>query len=290
MTSTRLSPLKEHFELHRARLSRSELVVAEYLIGMPVDELIFRSAEEIAAEAGTSDATVIRTAKRLGFSGLPELKRICGRSLASSEPASKRLEHRFRATGTDITKIARQMFAEAHEALKTTEGLVEPEAFDQATSLIDKADTVWCLGLGTAEAVAKHCAVGLSRVGVRTRCSGASGFSLANELVDLRSQDAIVLFHALRETAELKLIADQLNSIGAPVVLISGVRLHALYKEKVSVVLKCVGVPTKLASWNLSAIVISDLLAYGVAVRNQARAMGTKDRLTALREKVSSFD
>ena len=92
--------LKQHFDRHRAQLSRSELAVAEYLVALPIDVLIFKSAEEIASDAGTSDATVIRTARRLGFSGLPELKRICSRAMARTIPTSDRLEQRFRGTGS----------------------------------------------------------------------------------------------------------------------------------------------------------------------------------------------
>lgn len=284
------SELNDRFQLHRLKLSRSELAVAEHLLAMPLEVLVFRSAEEIASETGTSDATVIRTAKRLGFSGLPELKRICGRSLAATTPPSKRLEQRFRATGSDTTKIARQMFAEAQEALKSSEGLAEGEELGRAISLLEQADTVWSLGIGTAEAIAKHCAVGLSRAGIRTRTSGATGFSLANELVDLRSGDVIVLFHALRDMPELKLIVEQGRANGIPVILVSGVQLQALYSDKVSVVLRCVGVPSKLASWNLSAMVIADILSYGVAVRNPSRAIEAKDRLAALRRGITPAD
>ncbi|MCY1666664.1 MurR/RpiR family transcriptional regulator [Rhizobium sp. SL86] len=280
------SELTSRFQQNRTQLSRSELIVAEHLIGMPLEVLIFRSAEEIALETGTSDATVIRTAKRLGFSGLPELKRICGRSLASTLPASKRLEQRLQATGSNIAKVARQMFSEAHEALKSSEELANGQDFDQAISLLEPADTVWCLGFGTAEVIAKHCAIGLSRAGIRTRSCGASGFTLANELIDLRSGDAIVLFHALRDTPELKMIVKKAQTAGIPLVLVSGVQLQAVYADRVSVTLRCVGVHSKLASWNLSAMVIADILCYGVAARNPARAVETKDRLTTLRRDV----
>lgn len=284
------SELTSRFQQNRSQLSRSELIVAEHLIGMPLEVLIFRSAEEIAVETGTSDATVIRTAKRLGFSGLPELKRICGRSLASTTPAGQRLEQRLLATGSDIARVKRQMFAEAQEALKSSEELADVHDLDRAISLLEPADTVWCLGFGTAEVIAKHCAIGLSRTGTRTRTCGASGFTLANELIDLRRGDAIVLFHALRDTSELKLIVKQAEAAGIPLVLVSGVQLQALYADRVSVVLRCVGVQSKLASWNLSAMVIADILCYGVAARNPTRAVEAKNRLAALRSDVGYAD
>lgn len=284
------SVLREHFEEHRTKLSRSELAVAEHLVKMPIDVLIFRSAEEIAAETGTSDATVIRTAKRLGFSGLPELKRVSGRVMARTISTSERLEQRFRATGDDLEKVAGQMFATAREVLTSTEEQMDGAMLAAAISLVEEADTVWCIGMGTAEVEARHCSIALSRAGVRTRCSGASGFTLANELIDLRPADVIVMFHAVRETAEFKLIVRQLRDVGCKVILVCGVQLRANYADKVSAILTCIGSPSKLASWSIGAIVIADLLAYGVAVRNQQQATDAKKRLADLRDQALRND
>ena len=280
--------LMERFQQHRAHLSRSEFAVAEHLVAMPIDILIFRSAQEIAAETGTSDATVIRSAKRLGFSGLPELKRVCSRTMAKTVPTTERLQQRFRATGTNLSRVAGQMFAAAREILTSTEEQMDEEALALAVSHLETADTIWCLGFGSAEAEAKHAAVVLSRVGVRTRCSGSSGFSLANELVDLRSKDVVLMFHALRETRELKLVVDQIADVGCKVVLVCGVQLRGGYNDKVSAVLTCVGSPSKLASWSIGAIVIADLLAYGIAVRNQQQAIDSRQRLADLRDRIGA--
>jgi DNA-binding MurR/RpiR family transcriptional regulator len=274
----------------RAQLSRSELTVAEHLVEMPIDVLIFRSAEQIAAEAGTSDATVIRTAKKLGFSGLPELKRICSRTLARTAPAADRLEHRFRATGDDLMNVANQMFDEAREVLTSTQDELDEHALYCAVGMIEAADTVWCLGMGTSETPAKHCATALSRIGMRARCSGASGFALANELIDLRPKDAVIMFHASREVAELNLVVDQITALGCKVVLVCGVQLRNTYQDKVSTVLTCLGVRSKLASWNLSAIVLAELVAYSVAVRNRDKALDAKKRLSDLRRGVGRDD
>ncbi len=284
------SVLKDHFDRNRTSLSRSELVVAEHLVSMPIEVLIFRSAEEIAAETGTSDATVIRAARRLGFSGLPELKRICSRVMAQTIPTSERLEHRFRATGDNLSSVAKQMFEAAREVVTATEEQFDENEVSHAVSILEQADTVWCLGIGTSETEAIHCSVALSRVGLRTRCSGASGFTLANELLDLRRDDVVVMFHALRDADELKLVVRQISEIGCKVILICGVQLKATYEGMVSALITCTSTPAKLASWSLGALVIADILAYGVAVRNQKQAIDSKARLAKLRAAISTTE
>ncbi|WP_157743375.1 hypothetical protein [Ochrobactrum quorumnocens] len=53
---------KQRFEKHRSELTRSDLVVIEHLLSMPVEEMIFQNAEDIASKSGTSDAMFIRAA------------------------------------------------------------------------------------------------------------------------------------------------------------------------------------------------------------------------------------
>jgi DNA-binding MurR/RpiR family transcriptional regulator len=275
--------LQDRFQRHKSKLSRSELAVAEYLLATPIDELVFQNAEDIAARSGTSDATVIRAARRLGFSGLPELKRLCSRAMAKSVPTTERLSQRFRATGDDIVAIKKRVFSTVHEIMDSCEEKLDVAQLSLATQLLDQADTVWCMGIGRSEVEARHCAIALSRVGLRTRHTGSSGFSLANELIDLRAGDVIVLFHTARETPELRLVVDHAEKLGCRVVMVCGVQLTDLYREKVSAVLTCVGSATGLASWTLGAIVVSDMLAYGIAARNQGRALETRERLADLR-------
>ncbi|MCL6705936.1 MurR/RpiR family transcriptional regulator [Pseudomonas sp. R2.Fl] len=278
--------LRDHFQRYKAKLSRSELAVAEYLLATPLDVLIFQSAEDIAAKSGTSDATVTRAARRLGFSGLPELKRLSSRAMAKSVPTTERLSQRFRATGDDLHVITRRIFSTVHEIMTSSEESLDIASLAHAMQLLDHADTVWCLGIGRSEVEAKHCSIALSRVGLRTRHSGSSGFSLANELIDLRAEDVVVLFHTARDTAELKLVVNQVSELGCRVVLVCGAQLTELYRDKVSAVLTCVGSATGLASWTLGAIVVSEILAYGIAARNQDRALDTRKRLAQLRGQI----
>lgn len=278
--------LQDRFQQHKSKLSRSELAVAEYLLATPIDILIFESAEDIAAKSGTSDATVIRAARRLGFTGLPELKRLSSRNMAKSVPTTERLSQRFRATGDDLGRIKKHIFSTAHEIMTSCEEKLEIDSLANAIRLLDAADTVWCLGLGRSEVEARHCATALSRVGLRTRHSGSSGFSLANELVELRQEDVVILFQVARDTAELRLIVNQVSDIGCRVILVCGVQLTELYCDRASAVLTCVGSAAGLASWTLGAVVTSDILAYGIAARNQDRALKSRKRLARLRQQI----
>ena len=70
----RVESLSSRIEEHWQSLRASERAVAEYLAEDPFSAL-YCTASELADRTGTSDATVVRTARALGYSGLPDLKR-----------------------------------------------------------------------------------------------------------------------------------------------------------------------------------------------------------------------
>lgn len=61
--------------LKTIRLTKSNRIIAEYCLNNK-SEIAFLSAAELAEQVGVSDATVVRFAKSLGYSGFLELKQI----------------------------------------------------------------------------------------------------------------------------------------------------------------------------------------------------------------------
>ena len=66
-------------------LTTAERIAAQHMISQPPTSLLFTSAQELGRGSGTSNATVVRTLQRLGYEGLPDLKR----DLASATPREK---------------------------------------------------------------------------------------------------------------------------------------------------------------------------------------------------------
>src|SRR5438552_11195618 len=87
-----------------ADLSPTEQRVARFF-GDHREEVGFVSAIEIAQQLGTSDATVVRTAQRLGYAGLPELKRELLDTLRTRATPALRLGRRLEQLGGEPAAI-----------------------------------------------------------------------------------------------------------------------------------------------------------------------------------------
>src|SRR4030081_1967602 len=113
------------------------------------------SAQEIARAAGTSDATVIRTAKTLGYASLRELRQ----ALAEDEETD--LSARLQATigdspsAHDLLVNVMDRHLEAPNTLLTR---VPAHEFDVGASILADAAYIWWCGTGPSAHLASYAA------------------------------------------------------------------------------------------------------------------------------------
>src|SRR5690625_1341491 len=128
--------LREKVEARWDSLSRTERKVGEALLHCLPEKLVFATADDIARLAGTSDASVVRTARRLGYSGLPELKREVGAALTRAEAPQRRLQQRIAEAGTDLSSIAERVILDARELLSDTQESIDFESLARVVAMI----------------------------------------------------------------------------------------------------------------------------------------------------------
>lgn len=279
--------LQDRITARLASLTRAERRVAEYLRNHGEDA-IFATAEQIGAAAGTSDATVVRTVKRLGYAGLLELKYAIGQHVINGTKPSVRLRHRIEQAG-ESSSLLGHVFAEATERLTETLRQLSEEDFEAAVDLLAGARSVLCFGVGPSESVARYLALRLGRLGREARSTGATGFRLADDLLPLAAGDVVVLYSPSRLLPEITVLLDHASTVGAKVVLVTD-SLGSLLGHRVAVVLPAVHSPSGFTGEGLSSQVITDALVLGVAARDERRSTATSELLTSLRSRLTDKD
>ena len=205
-----------------ARLDRiagpAERRVAEYLLAAG-PKAAAMSAQEIALAVGTSDATVVRTAKSLGYRGLRELRR----SLAEDSRDTDLLT-RLQAT-IGGTESAHDVVAAAADrqlkALKNLLGRVSAKDFDAAAAILAAAPHVWWCGTGPSAHLAGYAAFLCRRLG---RASGAfthAGTDHADELLALGPAHAVVVLAYGRVHPYVRVLLQRAMEVDARVVLVT---------------------------------------------------------------------
>jgi DNA-binding MurR/RpiR family transcriptional regulator len=273
--------LEDRITARLATMTRAERQVAEYL-RQHSSEVIFATAEQIGDAAGASNATVVRTARTLGYSGLQELRRSLGqRAVLAASPFAE-LRKRPDTPDSEASTLLAHVFADAAERLAETLRRITVVDFTSAVDAIAGAREVLCFGIGPSEMVADYLALRLRRLGRRARSTGATGFGLANDLLELGSGDVVVLYSPARLLAEIEVVLDHAKSVGARTVLISD-SLGPLFAGRVHVTLPAAQSPGNITGEGLSPQVLSDALILGVAARDEQRATATSKLLVDLR-------
>ncbi|MFC8096384.1 MurR/RpiR family transcriptional regulator [Streptomyces sp. NPDC057301] len=269
-------------------LSASERTVAQYLASAPAEQLMFASAQELGTASGTSNATVVRALQRLGYAGLPALKRELAADFTSALAPEVRLQQRIAHVGRDLEDIWNDVFDETQERIDQCRRLTSADALKRAVEVLAEAREVFCYGVAACELAARHQALSLGRIGRigrRARFVGETGFALADPLLTLGQGDAVVVFQPGRRLAELNVVVERARAVGARVVFVTD-ELGEVFEDRVDAVLTAPHTPTGNTNEALTGLVVADALVLALTTLDETRAVEHSHQLTALREQL----
>lgn len=281
-------PLSERVKQRIGELAPAEQRVAEYL-RTHQGAIVFSTAGELGQLTQTSDATVVRAVKALGYSGLPELKRAVGQRVVGDTNPAARLRSRIEQAAGDTTALLDHILAESVERLTETRRLLDEADFEAAVDLIAGADEVLGYGLGPSELPMTYLAMRLRRLGRRARSTSATGFRLAEDLLPLTAGDVVVLSAPDRLLHDMESLLDHAHSVGARIVLLTD-SLGAILADRVDLTLTAVSSTSLFTHEGLAAMLLVDALVVGVANRDPAAVTANSELLTSLRTRIVPGD
>jgi len=135
--------------------------VAEYVLAAP-DKVIYQSISELAENAGTSEPTVIRFCRTLGFKGYHDLKIRLAQDLV---PEVKNI-HEDVAPGDDAATLCRKVLYANALAIQDSLETLEPALVEQAIRLLARASRIEFIGFGGSASVAMDAHHKFFRIGI----------------------------------------------------------------------------------------------------------------------------
>ena len=276
--------LDERIAAARPELSPAEDRVASFF-AQHREEVVFLSAMEIAARLDTSDATVIRAAQSLGYSGLPDLKTELRDALRTRATPTLRLGRSLEDLGEDPAAVLEHVLATEVELLHDARETLRAQDFDRALGLLAKAERVVIQGLGPNAPLAEYFAARLRRMRRPALAVGARGQALADALLDMRKGDVAIVLAYDRQNPESELTLERARDLGLPSILVTdtlGLALAGQFTVALSARRAGGGM------FHLSAItvVVLDALLFGLAGRDRAGALGAAEELQEIRARI----
>jgi DNA-binding MurR/RpiR family transcriptional regulator len=262
-------------------MSPAETRVARYFQDHP-EEVLIASAASLAERAKTSDATVVRAARALGFSGLDELRRTIAQELRNTPTPAERLTRTLEAVGGKATDAFVKTLDLHSQSLDTLRRSVPPRQYEKAVEGIIQARRVVVFGLGPSSAIANYLVIQLGRFGLEALAVTSTGLLFADDLRKLRRGDLVIMFAYGRMYSELEALLGEISRLRLRSFLITD-SLAASVGDKVDLILSVPRGRSDMLSMHTATLAFVEALLVGVATKRPAKTLASLNALNDAR-------
>ncbi len=262
-------------------LAPAEQRIARFFVDQKQAALL-NSAAQIAQLAGTSDATVVRTARNLGFESLSTLRAALLEELTGTPSPGTRLQRTLAETGgqsSDALHHVIGMHEQALEVLRCKEFAV---SFERCIDILAKAARRHVFGIGPSGAMADYASLQFNRIGLPSSALSASGIALADRMLWISKGDAVLVMAYAPLYREVEVLLDHAGKHGVPVILISD-DLGPLTTDKVAEVLPVPRGNAGHLAMHAGTLVLIESLIVALAAKAKDSAINSLDQLSQLR-------
>jgi DNA-binding MurR/RpiR family transcriptional regulator len=248
-------------------------------------EVLELSALEIGGLVGVSDATVVRAARALGFSGLTELKKAIAGTLGAAPTHVRNLQRALASVDQNVDgAVDLVLDHEARLIANLTQGEAR-RAIPLAVDILHKANRVVVFGTGTSGLIAAYAVRMLARHGKPVLLLDATGFDLAEQMLTLEEGDAVLMLFFGRAYPEVEVLTEEARNRNLPLVVITESAEKPLLKSA-SVVLEIRRDGPDGAPLHGATLVCLEAIIMGVAAMEQQASLDSLERLQLLRARI----
>ncbi len=270
------------------RLSPAEQRVALYFADHR-EEVLLASAAELARKADTSDATVVRTAKSLGYDGLDALRRSLADELRRHLSPAARVARTLQAVGDDLGAAFGSTLDLHEESIAVLRSSISPAQFRAAVDHVIQAGRVAVFGIGPSSAMAEYVAIQLGRFGLDAVTLTDTGLRLADRLLHLRGGDLLIIMAYGRVYPELRAVFDRADILDLRRILMTDTLEPAL-GGRADLVLEIPRGRADTFSLHTATLAFIEALLVGVASQRPEATLESLRELNRLRAEVAGPD
>ena len=140
------------------KIGKAEKRIADWLLSNP-GEVLSLSIVDLAEKCGCSEATIVRFAKRMGFSGYQELKISIAQETNSTSVSTNV------TSGDSMEEVYDKVCNDIYCSLERTKMALDTKKLEAACEKIAAADRVVIFGLGNSASIALDASHKLQRTG-----------------------------------------------------------------------------------------------------------------------------
>ncbi len=208
-------------------LAQSERKLADYLLEH-AERARHLSSQQLAADVGVSQSSVVKFAQKLGYKGFPALKLALSDALANgSRPVQV---HNEILANDPLKRVGEKLLEEKLAAMNASLDINSEEKLAQAATLLGNARRILLVGIGASGLVAKNLAWKLMKIGVNA-VAEQDAHALLATVQAMNEKDVLLAISHSGERREINLAADEALRVGAQILAITGFTPNALQQR-----------------------------------------------------------
>lgn len=212
-----------------SEMGKAEKKIADWVLLNP-SEILPISISELSEKSSSSEATIVRFSRRLGFSGFQDFK-ISFANYSSNEPINPNI-----TKDDSCMEIFAKVANDTCVALEKTKKVLDEESLKQASQAILNADKVAIFGLGNSASVALDAAHKFMRAGINAYAYSDNHMQAIASSHMGKNDVAIAISHSGSSTDVIDALSNakkqgaltiSISNVGkSPIIRVSDICLH----------------------------------------------------------------
>lgn len=137
-----LVPIVEKY----SSFTSNEQKIADYILDNP-HQFLEKNVKQLASDTETSPATLVRFARKIGFNGFSDMKVGLAKYITNNQTFGKDI---IINQNDSYINCNNKILAQILEVCKATANSINITSLSKVISIIDKADTIYLLGVGSS--------------------------------------------------------------------------------------------------------------------------------------------
>ncbi len=281
----KLSVIEKIFQIYDS-LSRQQKKIADYITAH-LDEVIFISVSNFASTLKVSEATIVRFAQLLGYSGFPELREDLITYYKDFLTPSEKLKRYLRDVKEDESLYQNVTRKEINYLIDSVSA-VDEKVFTATIDMICNAETIYIFGTGPNESLANYLTFRLWRFKLKTIQISVLGNDLLEKLLLVTPRDFVIVYWFYKPSSDFKKLMAFLKEREIPNLLITDTQSPPMIEDAHTILYAKRG-PFGVFHSMIVPMAITNAIIIGVANSLRERAIEPLKELYEIRKKYSFY-
>lgn len=225
----------------KKEMSKTEKRIANFVL-KNVEDIKDMTTYEISQKCSTSQASIVRFSKKLGFKGFPEFKIALVEEIFSNINVTDNFIAGEEISRNDnIESVSRKITNKNLQAIKDTEALMDYNELEKAINMIQNADKIMIVGYGFSGIVAKDFSYKLSEIGFNAYFEAGPHIQFAY-LPTMKKNDVVFVISYSGRTKEAVQFTKIAKKLGLFVISLTTLAPNPI-RDLADIKLNSVGIP-----------------------------------------------